>query len=487
MYTQHPDNAAKPYWHTHASVRTHEETKECASVLSDYGAYEYMWDWEGKLVDESVIERLYGKYHDFFLKKQIGKDVFVTFRIPNPRVESGFRLGKAYLTILAAEALASRGKLHTPPLFEVILPLTESASDIIQVQTTFAQLASIMHDSFDLAHTSLDPIEVIPLFEKVDTIMRSADILTEYVSAYVKTFGKIPTYIRPFCARSDPALNSGIVAPSLAIKCALSDYRTWTMHTGIQTYPIIGPGALPFRGGFNPDTAEEFVREFAGVRTVLVQSAFRYDYPRAQVKRAIEKISRVAPLLEAKTIDIQTRKIIEQIIPQFETPYQHTVELLAPAIQRLAPHIPSRRERVQHVGLFGYSRSMGRVQLPRAIGFTACCYSLGLPPELFGIGEGLRSLNKTQQEVLEKIFPTLPLLLERAGRYFCAESVEKYRINNFEKNIKTIESYIGKKLGPRTTAEQAHANIVRQITSCHSNTKVSILIEKAALLRKSIG
>ena len=42
-----------------------------------------------------------------------------------------------------------------------------------------------------------------------------------------------------------------------------------------------------------------------------------------------------------------------------------------------------------HVGLFGYGRSLGGVggvTLPRAIGFTASLYSIGVPPELLGLG-----------------------------------------------------------------------------------------------------
>lgn len=55
-----------------------------------------MWDWEGKLVDEAVIERLLGSYIKFFREKPIGQEVFLTFRVPNPRVEPGYRLGRAF-------------------------------------------------------------------------------------------------------------------------------------------------------------------------------------------------------------------------------------------------------------------------------------------------------------------------------------------------------------------------------------------------------
>ena len=51
----------------------------------------------------------------------------------------------------------------------------------------------------------------------------------------------------------------------------------------------------------------------------------------------------------------------------------------------MAKSIPSRRKRKLHTGLFGYARNMEGISLPRAISFTAALYSLGCPPELFGL------------------------------------------------------------------------------------------------------
>jgi phosphoenolpyruvate carboxylase len=37
------------------------------------------------------------------------------------------------------------------------------------------------------------------------------------------------------------------------------------------------------------------------------------------------------------------------------------------------------------VGLFGYSRGVNGIKLPRAIKFTASMYSIGFPPEIVGL------------------------------------------------------------------------------------------------------
>ncbi len=73
LATQHPDHGAKPYWHTEAFISTQYEAKEAYLAYSDLGIQEYKWDWEGKLVDESILERLFSTHFDFFKKNPLGK------------------------------------------------------------------------------------------------------------------------------------------------------------------------------------------------------------------------------------------------------------------------------------------------------------------------------------------------------------------------------------------------------------------------------
>src|SRR6266542_1671557 len=91
MATQHPDHAQKPFWHSEAFISTQYESEEAYLALSELGIGEYKWDWEGKLVDESILERWFSNHFDFFKKKPLGIDTFLTFRLPNPKVETEFR------------------------------------------------------------------------------------------------------------------------------------------------------------------------------------------------------------------------------------------------------------------------------------------------------------------------------------------------------------------------------------------------------------
>lgn len=489
MLSQHPDNASTPYWHNKPYIETHHELFECYLMFKELGAQEYMWDWEGKLVDESVIERLLQDYSEFFKKKPIGKEVFITFRIPNPAVETGFRLARAFMVILSARQLALSHGIHSPPLFEVILPLTEKAEDMSYIQKSFQRLARTVHITFKGTHLPFDSIEVIPTFEDVQTLLNSGKILKKYIEFTKNKFHSVPIYLRPFCARSDPALNSGIVPTTLAIKWALSEYAKFTRDTGILTYPIIAPGALPFRGGLTPETVDEFMQEFQGIKTVVIQSSFRYDYPVQKVRSAIQKMIKELPLSKSVILSIQTGYDIHTIIPWFETSYKEMVMNIAPFVNNLSRYIPKRRERFQHIGLFGYSREVSGTKLPRAIGFTACCYSLGIPPELLGMGKGLKkAIKENKIKLIESLYTGLKPMLLRAGRYLRKESINELGLKDLEKEIKIIEDYVGESLGPKTKTEIEHGQLVAQIVSqMKKGVNPQSSIKKAAVLRKSLG
>src|SRR3989344_3126129 len=123
IVTQHPDHAHKPYWLDQPFITSHNESEEAYRSFAELGATEYKWDWEGKLVDESVVERLFGEHFDYFTKQPLGEKRFLTFRIPNPRVESEFRLGRAFMNMASAASGAKHFGFKNPPLFEVILPM----------------------------------------------------------------------------------------------------------------------------------------------------------------------------------------------------------------------------------------------------------------------------------------------------------------------------------------------------------------------------
>ncbi len=494
MVSQHPDHAAKPYWHSEEFISTQHETYEAFLAFSEEGANEYKWDWEGKFVDESVIERLLSTYFEYFKAHPLGHEKFLTFRLPNPKVETEFRIGRAFMGILSADMLAREVGLYSPPLFEVILPMTETAEEMIDIQEAFREMAQLKHKLYRFEEKSLRHIALIPLFEDIDTIANSDKILEKYLKLHNKKFKFTPAYLRPYVARSDPALNAGLVPTVLSIKIAFSKYREFEKKHGIPLYPIIGSASLPFRGGITPYTVKSFANEYKGVRTTLLQSGFRYDYDKLAVKDAIALLEELLPQQKAQLVSPKDEVILREVMASFAGFYRSTVEELAEKINTVATSLPRRRERVQHVGLFGYSRGVGKVKLPRAIGFTASLYSLGIPPEIIGTGRGLaKAKTLGQLPVIEKYYLNLRSDLLRAGRF-----VNKTNLNRIIKtdpswnvlleDIAGIEAYLGEELVPLTSEEQEHQKVTTQIVKrLDRGDTIAKLILDAALLRKSLG
>jgi len=489
MASQHPDHASRPYWHDQEFISTQYETHETYLAFSELGIGEVKWDWEGKLVDESVLERLLGEYFEYFSANPIRVEKFITFRLPNPTVETEFRLGRAFMGMLSAAALAKKVELPSPPLFEVILPMTDSAHSMIDIQEAFREVAGLKHWLLNYQGGNLNHIEVIPLFEQVDVITHSDEILMEYVKLHEEKFGFRPKYLRPYTARSDPAMNAGQIPTVLAIKVALSKYAKFSEKTGIPTYPILGCAALPFRGGLTPKNVPEFIKQYSGFRTLLLQSAFRYDYNKNDVILGIKEIDALLPQSQAQNVTPEEEQIMQEIIATGQKLYQDSIKTVASKINHVANFIPKRRERVQHVGLFGYSRGIGEISLPRAIKFTAAAYSLGVPPEFYGTGRLLKYIKeKGCSDVLEKFYPSLLSDLTRAGNYLNQANLDKLGWSDISEDVKEIQNYLGVEFKPQTPEQVEHLNLTNFIfENIDKDPHISEQIVEAAVLRKSMG
>ncbi len=493
MVTQHPDHANKPYWHDSAFISTQQEPHEMYLSFSELGATEYKWDWEGKLVDEAVVERILGTYYDYFKDNPLGKEKFLTFRLPNPKVETEFRLGRAFMGILAASSLANQVGLGSNPLFEVILPMTETASEMIGIQEAFREVSALKHPLLKYKQEDIKHIELIPLFEDIETIAHSDEILIEYLEAHQQKFKSKPKYMRPYVARSDPALNAGIVPTVLSIKIALSRYQKLSEQLEMPLYPIIGAAALPFRGGINPLRIEKFINEYKGIRTTTIQSAFRYDFKKEVVIEALQKIEIELKKNNAAIISKKEEVELFEIMGIFSAYYKKTIEKIAPLINQIASFMPKRRERVQHTGLFGYSRGVGSVKLPRAISFTGSLYSIGIPPELIGTGRGLNRLIKQNRlELLEKYYVNLRSDLLFARKFLnigllrsMSSSVEG--VNDIIEDITYIDKYLHYE-EKNSELHAAHREISQDIYSrLQSGDDISSFIQESGKLRRSLG
>jgi phosphoenolpyruvate carboxylase len=496
MATQHPDNALAPYWYEKPFISTSREVEECYRSFADLGCQEYMWDWEGKFVDEAVVDRLLQKYYDFFRRHPLGEDFRLTYRVPNIQKEGQARLVRAFSGILAAAFTARELKFSRPPLYEVIHPMTTSVDQLKTLQRRFHETAMFYRKIFGCNDLKPEYIGVIPLIEGTGALLKSRKILEQYSAFLEKFSGRRPKIIRPFIARSDPALEGGFVAAVLSAKVALSEHYQFQKDTGISVKPIVGVGSLRFRGGLSPDTIDEFLKTYPGVATVTLQSSFRYDHPLDQVKQAIATLHRRLKETEPFILPKKDREILSRMEPPLVHYYRATIESLGPFINQMAGFIPPRRERIQHTGHFGYSRRVGKkgLKLPRAIPFTAVFYSIGLPPELIGLGRALRDFHR--QNLLKdllRLYPEFEFAISEVGRYFNRENLEILcRRPGPWKKIRTgvqfIEEFLGKKMGPAGPEDLLHRNYTSNVIQ-HWLRKESMEedILKAAEIRRSIG
>ncbi|MEW5921767.1 MAG: phosphoenolpyruvate carboxylase [Bacillota bacterium] len=417
MSTQHPDNVNPPFFAENAELGGEDEVVEAYYAFSHLGCDEQMWDCEGKEVDNHVVKKLLTKYDSFFQKKRLGKDVFITLRVPNPTVEKA----EAKILLETLESIPrsfDAARLFygddIPPVFEVILPMTTSFKCLDRIYRYYCDFVVGKRDKrFRDGDVTIaewigefkpEKINVIPLFEDMKSMLEAHNITRGYLQ------NRDVEYQRVFLARSDPAMNYGLVSAVLLNKIALQRLQRLSEETGINIYPILGVGSAPFRGNLKPQTIERISEEYPSVHTFTIQSAFKYDNPPEEVIEAVRKLQ------ERKTgrpQEIDEERCIE-IIGRYSREYQKQLIELAPVINKVAGYIPGRRKRKLHIGLFGYSRSMGEVTLPRVITFTAALYSVGLPPEILA----LNALDKSDIRVISEVYVNFEKDIREALKFF---------------------------------------------------------------------
>lgn len=388
MSTQHPDNVLLPFFAESQDMSGDDEIQEAYYAFSNLGCDEQMWDCEGKEVDDFVVRKLLTKYEHFFKQSKLGEDVFLTLRVPNPDVEK--EEAKVLIETLesiprSCDAARLFYEKESPPIFEVILPMTMSHQSLNRVYYYYKDFVvgkqSMPFYPGDISISEWigeckpETINVIPLFEDREHQLEAHNIIKEYLK------NKDIKHQRVFIARSDPAMNYGMISAILCNKIALQRLRGVSEETGVKIYPILGAGSTPFRGHLTPDTIDMVLEEYPDVQTFTVQSAFKYDNPVPSVISAINKL-KMSKM--TKGHDVDEGKCIE-IIDKVSSEYRSMVEHIAPIINYMAGYVPRRRMRKLHVGLFGYARSIGKIKLPRVISFCAACYSIGLPPEILGL------------------------------------------------------------------------------------------------------
>src|SRR3989344_4367882 len=137
LSTQHPDNARNPFFVNNSGIEGEDEIKEAFYAFSHLCCREQLWDYEGKEVDNFVVKKLLTNYEPYFRSHKLGKDIFLTLRVPNPDIEKN----EAKVLLETLESIPRNFdsarvfyKEDIPPIFEVAVPMTKDHKVLLRIK-----------------------------------------------------------------------------------------------------------------------------------------------------------------------------------------------------------------------------------------------------------------------------------------------------------------------------------------------------------------
>lgn len=430
MATQHPDNADQ-----YITIQAEPEEAIIACLDQERGGLgieEVMIDFEGKMTPYHQTSQVAMGLIQKELK--LGRDAFITPRIPNAKKEPVFRQLMSIMSLVETNILcfdANKGQ----SIFETIVPMIEDGEEMLQIQERINSVIELGNKNYPI---QFDPytIRLIPLIESVPALLQVDQILRTYLSK-LKDKQVMPERLRVMFARSDSAMSYGMMSSVLSVIVAIHKTQVIAEEIGIEISPILGCGALPFRGHLDLKNVDRILETYGGIRTFTIQSGIRYDHGANETKKLVNRLNVEASLTESRTFTMEQIKQLQEMIAIFTKHYMTTfVELISP-LEEITKLIPRNRDRLasSRTGL-EYVREIAHMDeiaaltdceilkaellaidtdvhcsVPRAISFTAALYTVGMPPEFIGVGRGLHEIvQRYGQEGLQFLLQVYPQL-----------------------------------------------------------------------------
>lgn len=442
MCTQHPDSVSR-------YIATQEEVEEAVEAALKYECDEYMPDYEGKATPYHQNVQIVSKFIEE-TNMVPGDNFYITPRVPSASQENRFRQIMVMMSIAEAN-YNSHEFSSTQAITELIHPMTSTTQEIIESQNHMVEVGELAKKEF---HFEMETPRVIPLIEDVQGLLNAEKTVENTISSTEKMLDQDLDKYRVFIGKSDSALSFGHVASALSCKYTINDLCELEKKIDTNIGIIFGAGTLPFRGHLNRQNATNFFEEYKGISTITLQSAIRYNHSETEsgelIKYAREKLSG-----SPERYDQNDKEDLVNMIAILGSRYNQVIQHIAPTISRISSLMPQQRDRLMHGSSTGYSREVPEISgitslcrkdlaeeleksipskmlsFPRAIKFTGALYSIGLPPEVIGLGNALEYIQKTIGEdafenLIRKYYPSIESDINFVFGYLDLKSANRF-------------------------------------------------------------